>query len=213
MPQYFHGSNLNSGVTRKETYNLTNTGDQWSQEIFCNWANRNSNTPQIGSTNSGYILVSAVQEQGDNETCKITLTWEKPNDTTFDPETNPIPGTTFDEQTSYTELDIRQHPLFESTLSEDWDEENNQFNSSSSFYGVTSYIVGSTVVTKTEYSGSLPASNYLMVGKLETPGGGYSGGNKWLVIGSSRRKIGDNLYARETQYLYSDKGWDTTIYS
>jgi hypothetical protein len=215
MPLRSYGNSLNGGVTRKITYNLTNTGNQYIEEIYCNWSSRNSNTPLIGTTNGeGYKLISAQQEQGDNATAKITLTWEKADGTTFAEGTsNPIPATTYDEQTSYTELDIRQHPQFESTLSDDWDEDNNQFNSSSQWYGVTSYIVGSTVVTKTEYFGSQPPSNYQMVGKLDTPGGGYTGANKWLVIGSGRRKIGDNLYARETQYLYSDKGWDTTIYS
>lgn len=212
MSAHYYGDSLTGGVTRKITYNLTNTGDQKIEEIYCTWASRTSNTPLIGTTSNGYKLVSAVQEQGDNETCKLTLTWEKPNDTEFGEE-NPIPSTTYDEQTSYTELDIRQHPQFESIFSADWDDENNQFTSSSSLYGVTSYIVGSTVVTKTEYFGSQPSSVYASVGTLDTPGGGYGGAGKWLIIGSSRRKVGDNLYARETQYLYSAKSWNTDIYS
>ena len=208
MPARYLGNSLTGGVTRKITYNLTNTGNQKIEEIYCTWASRGSNTPLIGTANGeGYKLVSAVQEQNDNETAKITLTWEAADATTFAEGTsNPIPGTTYDEQTSYVELDIRQHPDFASFTG--WDNENKEFTSTSKYYGITSYIVGSTTVTKTEYFGSQPASNYTSVGSLGTPGGGYSGAGKWLIIGSGRRKIGDNLYARETVYLYSAKGFN-----
>jgi hypothetical protein len=215
MPARYHGNGLTSGVSRKITYNLTNTGNQKIEEIYCNWANRGSSTPLIGTINGeGYKLISAVQEQGDNATAKITLTWEIADSTTFsDGTSNPIPSTTYDEQTSYVETPIQQHPQWEATLSETWDYDAKDWLEGSPYIGVYHFIEGSTTVIKTEYFGSKPASNYLMVGRLELPGGGYVGNNKWLVIGSNRRKIGDNLYARETVYLFKAEGYDTTIYS
>lgn len=126
--------------------------------------------------------------------------------------TQTLPATTYESQGSMTELPIQQHPDFD-TWSSEWDEAAGAFKSSSDKYGVTSYIVGSVTVTKTEYFATQPTDRYASVGTLEAPGGSYSGANKWLIIGTARRKVSDTLYTRETQYLYSAKGFDTDIYS
>lgn len=123
-----------------------------------------------------------------------------------------VPATTYDEQTSYVELDIRQHPNFSSLKATGWDEEKGEFLPTSPHYGVTSYIVGSTQVTVTSYHRSQPSSSYTLVGTKAAPGGGFGGANNWLVVGTSRRKVGENLYAKEIVYLYSAKGWDNAIY-
>lgn len=123
-----------------------------------------------------------------------------------------VPSTTFDETTSYVELDIRQHPNFASLKSTGWDDEKGEFLPTSKHYGVTSYIVGSTQVTVTSYHRSQPSSGYQSVGGVGAPGGGFGGARNWIVVGSGRRKVGENLFAKEIVYLYSAKGWDADIY-
>lgn len=210
MPLITHGS-ISSGITRKITYNKTTTGNQKIEEIVSTWANREAVTPKIGTESGGYTLTNAIQEQQDAETCKITLTWE--NTIADTEEGEDVPSDTYDEDTSYVELDIRQHPKWESDFQSHWDDDQGEFRSTSPYYGITSYIVGTTVVTKTQYFASQPASLYESVGTLSTPGGGFTGTNKWLIIGTSRRKVGDQLFVRETRYLYSAKEYNTTIYS
>lgn len=201
-----YGNNLSTAVTEKVVYEKTPTGNRKTVTLTCDWDNRATNTPALGSTSESMPLVSAGQEQLPGNIGRITLIYEN---TVIDVPS--IPSTTYDEQTSSIELPIQQHPSFAS-WSADWDSEKDAFKPESDKYGVTSYIVGSTVVTKTEYFGSQPSSRYSDVGTLEVPGGGFGGSNQWLIIGTSRRKIGDGLYSRETQYLYSAKAYNTDIY-
>lgn len=202
-----YGDILSSAQTEKVVYEKTAAGNRKTVTLICDWDFRASNTPSLGSTSESLPLISASQEQIPGNLCRITLIYETNNQ---DPES--LPSTTYDEQTSMVELPIQQHPSFGSWSSQ-WDDEKGEFKSDSSKYGITSYIVGSTTVTKTEYFGSQPSSRYSEVGSLEAPGGGYGDSSKWLIIGGGRRKLGDGLYCRETVYLYSAKAYDADIYS
>jgi len=163
----------------------------------------------INSVVSGLRVTSV---QNDPETAGIvkqTVTYE--GTTTSDLPT--LPATTYESQGSMVELPIQQHPDWATTLKADWDEAKGEFKPTSAFYGMTSYIVGSVSVTRTEFFRSQPTDDYADIGTLETPGGGYTGTNKWLVISTSRRKLSEGLYSKEKTFLYSAKGWNTTIYS
>lgn len=207
MARKDYGDNLNGAIINQIVFERTPTGNRKTVLLTCDWDSRNSNTPDIGDIEEDMLLVSASQEQAQGGLCKITLIYENSVSALAD-----VPSTTYDEDTSYIELSIQQHESF-SGWSADWDEEKGEFKPSSDKYGITSFIVGSTVVTKTEYSTSQPSSRYNDVGTLEAPGGGYAGSNNWLIIGCSRRKISDGLYARETKYLYSAKAFNTDLYS
>ncbi|MBE2181508.1 MAG: hypothetical protein IAE97_13665, partial [Chthoniobacterales bacterium] len=161
----------------------------------------------VGSMIDGLKVISINDEPFGVGTTKRTVIAEARNGDLS------VPTTTYDESTSYVELDIRQHPDWDSTFKDDWDSAKGEFKPESEYFGISSYIVGSTTVTKTEYFSTEPASRYSVVGKLEAPGGGYSGSNNWLIIGGNRRKIGEGLYSRETVYLYSAKGYNSDIYS
>jgi hypothetical protein len=173
-------------------------------------------TNALPSLNVGDSIDSEVITTLENETYGLGMTKQ-----TITTETRSlldgegveiVPDTEFSEQTSYVELDIRQHPSFATLKASGWDDEKGEFLPTSQYYGVSGYIVGSTQVTKTSFHRSQPSSDYGLVGSLGAPGGGFGGTNNWLIIGSSRRKVGENLYAKELVYLYSARGWDTTIY-
>jgi hypothetical protein len=161
----------------------------------------------IGAVVSGLKIINYANEPYGAGLTKQTITYEG-----ADSVGNPLPSTTYDSQGSMVELDIRQHPDWATEFEPDWDADKGEFIPTSPYYGISSYIVGSVTVTKTEYFATQPTDRYEDIGTKETPGGGYTGTNKWLIIGTSRRKVGEALYTRETQYLYSAKGWNTTVY-
>lgn len=163
------------------------------------------------STDSGNVVTVENESYGPG-LIKQTVTTETKSEIDEQTGLEILPSTTFDEQTSYVELDIRQHPNFASLKATGWDDEKGEFLPSSPHYGITSYIVGSTQVTVTTYHRSQPSSSYALVGTKQAPGGGFGGTNNWLVIGTSRKKSGENLYAKEITYLYSAKGWSSDIY-
>ncbi len=174
-------------------------------------------TGSVPNTLAGDEIDSEIVTTVENETygaglTKQTITTETRSLVDSESGLEQVPATTYDEQTSYVELDIRQHPNFSTLKATGWDDEKGEFLPTSPHYGVTSYIVGSTQVTVTSYHRSQPSSSYTMVGSRSAPGGGFGGANNWLVIGTSRRKVGENLYAKEIVYLYSAKGWSTAIY-
>jgi len=166
-------------------------------------------THTIGTVVSGLRLSDFQNEPYGGGFTKQTVTY-----TGADSESLPaIPTTTYESQGTMVELDIRQHPDWDTKFKTHWDDAKGEFKLTSEYRGITSYIVGSVTVTKTEYFSSQPTDRYSSIGTLEVPGGGYSGTNKWLIIGTARRKVGEGLYSRETTYLYSAKGFSTDLYS
>jgi hypothetical protein len=172
----------------------------------CDWASRASYTPALQSaypTDSLYLLISAAQEQLPAGLCKITLTYQATSTAT--------PDTTYVEQSSQENVSIQEHPDFEDWAA-DWDEENQRFKSGTSKYGITSYVKGTTTVTKTAYSTSKPSSERDSIGKLESPGGSYGSSANWLLIGANRSKQGAFWIMQKT-YLYSAVAYNSDIYS
>lgn len=162
-------------------------------------------THTIGEALEGLKLVTFTNEPFGGGLIKQTTVYEGAD--------SEVPATTYESQGSAVELDIRQHPDFETKFKADWDAEKGEFKADSAYWGITSYLVGSVSVTKTTYHASQPTDDYADIGTLAAPGGGYSGTGKWLIIGTSRAKIGEGLYSKSTTYQYSAKGWDEDIYS
>jgi hypothetical protein len=123
-----------------------------------------------------------------------------------------IPATSYEEQASTIDLDIRQHPDFETKMKSYWDEEKGEFKPNNKFTGVTSYRVGTMEVAKTIYGTGMPSSDFSLLGKCQSPGGAYSGSRNWLVVSTQRAKVGEGLYSKTTTYLYSALEWDSDIY-
>lgn len=165
--------------------------------------------PTIGSIVSGLKIISYSNEPIGTGLIKQTVVYEG-----SDSDSTPsIPATTYESQGSMVEVDIRQHEDWATTFVSDWDNEKGEFKPDSEFFGITSFIMGSVTVTKSEYFSSNPSDRYADIGTLEVPGGGYSGTGHWLIIGTGRSKVGEGLYCRQTTYLYSSKAYNTLIYS
>lgn len=160
----------------------------------------------IGAIVSGLKVINYTNEPYGGGFIKQTVVYEGA-------ESEELPATTYESQGGAIELDIRQHPDWETTFKADWDENKGEFKPTSAYYGITSYLVGTVSVTKTEYFSSQPDDDYALIGTLAVPGGGYSGAGKWLIIGTSRSKQGEGLYTKQTTYQYSAKEWNADIYS
>ena len=135
--------------------------------------------------------------------CEIVTTYTSPATT--------LPETTYAEQSSQIEVDIREHPNF-SDWADDWDDDNERFKLSSDKAGIKSYIKGTTTVAVTSYYNSMPSDDRANIGKIQNPGGSYSGANKWLLVGANRSKQGP-IWVMQKTYLYSAKDWNSDIYS
>lgn len=141
-------------------------------------------------TNANYILTNASVRNLTAALSEYTLTYA----TNFDS----LPSTTVIEQSSREDIPIKDNPHYDDS----W---------ATSKAGVDHYIGGTTTVTVTEYFDSQPSSNRAHIGKIQSPGGGYSEENGWLVIGTNRQQQGI-FWMRVTTYLFSAIGWDTDIY-
>lgn len=171
----------------------------------CDWADRYTYVPTLSSANpdnAAYLLTNYTIEEITGNLAKINLIYTAQAET--------LPATTAVEQSSQVEVDIREHPSF-SDWSAEWDSTNQQFLPTSTKYGITSYIRGTTTVTITEYFWSKPSSNRGNIGKTQSPGGDFGDGTNWLVIGSTRQ-LQNNLWTRVTTYLYSATAWNADIY-
>ena len=135
-----YGINLGTvnGKT-KETFVSTNSfvaNGSFTQTITCLWTDRTTTAPAINSlypANQHYYLQQIENVELDAGLCEITLTWV----TDFDV----LPPATAVEQSSQQEVPIQEHPNF-SDWSSDWDAANNQFISTSTKYGISSYLKG-----------------------------------------------------------------------
>jgi len=118
--------------------------------------------------------------------------------------------TTYSESAAAAVVPITQHPDFE-TLSgtHGYDPTIGLLGDR---FGINIWYKPSVQVTKREFSTSNLTSRFEDIGTLETPGGGYGGANKWLVVGTTRSKAPDGN-TRETTYLHSAEPWPTDIYT
>jgi len=192
-------------TTGNGTSNSTLSG-QVVVTITCNYADRASYTPALNSfypDDSTFIATSVERNRKPGGLCEIVTTYTAP--------ATELPDTTYTEQSSQIEVDIREHPNF-SDWADDWDDDNERFKLSSSKAGIKSYIKGTTTVTVRSYYNSKPSSNRSDIGKIQNPGSDYSGSSNWLMIGSNRSKQGP-IWVKENVYLYSAKAWDSDIYS
>ena len=204
MARQDHGGTLSPTIfktTRTSQFGLL----QKKVELKCDAEDTLEFIPAIGDIDDeGYYFIGAITESQPAGILYVTLNYEL----TF----TSVPATTYTEKSSAVELDIRQHPLFASTLSTYWDNERAEFKPDSPYYGITSYVVGSTSVVKTEYFADKPSAAYASIGTLSVPGGGYTGDGKWMIVGSTRGR-NNGFWTVETEYVYSAKGYNTTIYS
>ena len=195
-----YGVNLGTVTGKtKQTFVSTNSivsNSSFTQTITCLWTDRLTNTPNINSlypTNNHFYLQQAEHVELDAGLCEITLTWA----TDFDV----FPADTAVEQSSQQEVPIQEHPNF-SDWSSDWDASNNQFLSTSTKYGISSYLKGTTTVTVTEYFYSQPNTKMADIGCTEMPMGTWPGSaQNWLIIASTRQQQNQN-WTRQTTYLY-----------
>lgn len=201
------GGIINANKYEKIVSNNLNVNGSITQTITCDWSDIDSNTPALSSYYTGsttYILTSVTQEELPASLAKITLTYTAQYDS--------LPATTVVEQNSMERVAIQEHPSFSSWSSE-WDNTAGAFIPSSSKYGITDYVTGSTTATLTEYFESKPGNNGAHIGKLQYPGGDCIGdATNWLVIGSNRQQQGI-FWVRVTTYQYSAKAWNSDIYS
>ena len=193
----------------KETFVSTNSivsNGSFTQTITCLWTDRNTNSPAVNSlypTNQHYYLQQVEHVQLDAGLCEITLTWV----TDFDI----LPPPTAVEQSSQQEVPIQEHPHFSDWLA-DWDATNNQFISTSTKYGISSYLKGTTTVTVTQYFYQQPLTKMADIGCTEMPLGTWPGSaQNWLIIASTRQQQNQN-WTSQTTYLYSFKEWNSDIY-
>jgi len=194
-----------SASTGNGTSNFSTSGSV-TEEITCAWTDRATNTPALfaaWATDATYLLTEAIQEQLPLGLCKITLTYTA--------AATSVPATSYSEQTSQVEEPIQTHPSF-SSWAADWDDTAQAFIPSSTKYGITSYVKGTTTVTKTEYYNSRPSKGFANVGKLQTPGGDYTESGQYLIIGCSRSQQAA-LWLLTTVYQYSAVAYNTDIYS
>jgi len=174
--------------------------------VTCDWEDRTSYTPALNSaypSDSAFIATTVERNQKSAGLCEIVTTYTSPATT--------LPDTTYAEQSSQVEVDIREHPNF-SDWADDWDDDNERFVLSSDKAGIKSYIKGTTTVTVTTYYNSKPSSDRNNIGKIQNPGSDYSGTNNWLLVGCNRSKQGP-IWVMAKTYLYSAKAWNTDIYS
>lgn len=182
-----------------------NTGGTKVKTIVCRWVDREDNTPAPQTPfedGSPYLLTDATQEQMQGGFCRLTLTYTA--------SYTALPDTTYSEQTSQLEVPIQEHPNF-ADWEDDWDETEKAFKPGTDKYGITSYIKGSSTVTKVEYFSSRPSHRFDDVGTLDTPGGDYTGSNHYLIIGATRSKQG-NFWTVTTTYQYSKVEFNSDIY-
>jgi hypothetical protein len=194
-----------STTTGNGTSNSTLSG-VFTVTITCDWTDRGTYTSALNSaypSDSAFIATTVERTQKPGGLCEIVTTYTSPATT--------LPDTTYAEQSSQVEVDIREHPNF-SDWADDWDDENERFNLTSTKAGIKSYIKGTTTVTVTSYYNSMPSDDRANIGKIQTPGGSYSGTNSWLLVGANRSKQGP-IWVMSKTYLYSAKDWDTDIYS
>ena len=204
MPLTKYGTIPVSGIRTSDTYTYAETSTTRVTSYLFDIATGSPPAPNIGIPNNGWTNTGVAQEPQGSGVVKYTYTSIA--------SVVAIPPTTYQESTTYNELDIRQHPNWAADFAADWDEDAEAFKPSSPFYGVTSYIVGTTNVTKTVFSATQPNPQFATVGKTEAPGGDYTDASKWLIVGTSRSQKSESLFAVDTDYLYSAIGWNSTIY-
>lgn len=180
-------------------------GGQIVVTVMCAWSDRMTYTPALNSAypdDASFLATNIERNQKPGGLCEIV--------TTYTAAATSVPDTTYTEQSSQIEVDIREHPNF-SDWSDDWDDENERFKLSSDKAGIKSYIKGSTTVTVTSYYTSKPSTDRDNIGKRQTPGGDYGSADNWLLVGCNRSKQG-TLWVMQKTYLYSAKPWSEDIY-
>jgi len=187
--------------------NNTNFNGVYTVVLTCDWGSIGTYLPAPNSaypSNSNYLLTNSKVERLAGDLAKLNLTYTAQYDS--------LPTTTVVEQSSQERAPIEQHPNYATWQADPtkWDSVNKVLIGNKA--GITDYIVGTTTVTKTEYFSSQPSSNRANIGKLQSPGSGYSESHGWLVIGTNRAQQGI-FWVRVTTYLFSAVGFDTDIYS
>lgn len=136
-----------------------------------------------------------------------------------------LPSTREVDNTTYEEVDVRLNPAFSSVTAAERREieaallENRAPSglgaTATTLYekllgGVTSYIVGTTERTVTEYSWSEPSDVTSDVGTIDAPPGVIS--SSWLCVSGSKQLEGGGYWSRTKTHRYSANGWDSDLY-
>jgi len=185
-----------SGNWKKEEYSVDKDGyKSYTRTKHLAWTDGTGDLPASGTAIGTMRLASATKKRLDGNIGEITETYTEQGGGYVGAG---VPETTWSENSSQMEVDIKLHPNYD----EAWEEDK---------AGVDSYIVGTTTVTKSEYFTSKPSSDRSSLGTRRSPGGDYGSSANWLLIGSNRTKQGE-YWVRSNTYLYSELPWDNDIY-
>jgi hypothetical protein len=136
-----------------------------------------------------------------------------------------LPTTKEVDNTSYEEVDVRLHPNYASVTATERREidaallENRAPSglgaTATELYGkllsgVTSYIVGTTERTVTEYAWSEPSDVTSDVGTIDAPPGIIS--SSWLCVSGGKQQESGGYWSRTKVHRYSARGWDSDLY-
>jgi hypothetical protein len=175
------------------------------------WPNFFNLMPARGSSSSDFPNFELASWQAKKEPpylAILTLTYKIASAS----DTTPVPPTEFNESTTSMEKAIPAHPDFEEKFEQFWDKEKGEFLQDSPYRGISSYSVGTTQITITEYFRNKPSTLREEIGTLRNPPGeGGSGNGKWLLIGSNRSQRGQ-FWSRDNVYLYNRDKWNADIY-
>jgi len=198
-----YSSQLSNGTSS------VNTAGTLEEDLECLWADIATNTPAPFSTHpvyTSFILVSAEPQMRLLGMANIHFVYQCSYTGT--------PSTQYTEQNSSTQAPITEHPSFDDWAADEIFDDNGQFigfSQSSDKFGIESYIVPASIVTKKEYFTSEPPDERGNIGKTQNPGRDYSGDDNWLVTGSTRALEG-LFWTRTTTYEWSAVAWNSDIY-
>lgn len=198
----------------KDEWRVTKTGDTISRTYRTRYSTWRVGCPAIGSAHPLAPLcklVAATSRQIEGgPLCDVLLNYVQD-----EPQPDqPVPPDDVSENGAVIEVDIRQHPDFESDFAPYWDDEKQAFRSDAPEYlrGTIKWVVGSSTVTVTKYSKEGPENVQPDLGTIKNPGHGYGDEGQWLVITGYKVKRGA-FWARTLIYQYSSRPVPTQIYN
>jgi hypothetical protein len=218
------GDGTTQTVTRTRIIAYDRSGGTWRASI-----------PSIGTAHPNYAWMkfrSYSLRERSGGTAELQLNYVQDGQPVGgDPP--PLPPDQTSEQNAALEIDIRQHPKWETvnsawggkSMSEFWDPVSESFPAvepeggwpsgdptPADLRGLRSYIVGSFQVVITTYSFTQPASVSGFVGRRAVPAGQSGSADNWLIISGNRQNLG-GYWSRSLVYQYTERGLATFLYA
>ena len=217
------GDGATSTVTRTRTIAYDRATGTWRAQI-----------PAQGASHPNYAWMKfrrfTVRERAGG-VAELSLIYEQDGQpATGDPPE--LPPDRSDEADASLEIDIRQHPKWETpnaawgnkSMADFWDPESESFPAvepqagwpsgdptPADLRGLRSYIVGSFQVVRTVFSISEPASVAGAVGKRAVPPGESGTADNWVIISGSRSNLG-GYFSRSLVYQFTERGVASFLY-